>query len=178
LRLALCFILVVFFFSCDDSSHDAIPNIAFYHWKNEINLTTSEINYLQSLVVKKLYLRFFDVDWDNEYQEPVPLSVLTISKTQNLPSIIIPTVFITNRTFLKIKNIDIEKFTERVLLKTNTIHKEFPNAQIPEIQIDCDWSGKSRENYFSFLNILRERHLDVLQRRRLAKMGYSKFYFG
>lgn len=156
MRLAIYFILLISFFSCDDASPYATPEIAFYHWKNEINLTPSETDYLQNLAVKKLYLRFFDVDWDAEHQEPVPLSIITIPTSQNLPSIIIPTVFITNRTFLEIKNMDIENFTEKVLSKINTIHKALPDAQIPEIQIDCDWSGKSKENYFLFLKILKE----------------------
>lgn len=157
MRLALYFILLISFFSCSDSSHYATPEIAFYHWKNKINITTLETDYLQNLAVKKLYLRFFDVDWDTKHQEPIPLSIITIPRSQNLPSIVIPTVFITNHTFLKIKKTEIENFTEKVLSKINAIHKELPGVKISEVQIDCDWSGKSRENYFYFLDILKKK---------------------
>ncbi len=157
MRLTIFFVLLISFFSCGDSSPYATPEIAFYHWKNEINLTTPETDYLQNLAVKKLYLRFFDVDWDTEHQEPIPLSVITIRTSQNLPSFIIPTVFITNRTFLKIKDTDIVNLTEKVLSKINAIHKELPGVQIPEVQIDCDWSGKSQENYFHFLTVLQKK---------------------
>ncbi len=133
------------------------PEITFYHWKNEIHLSSAETDYLDSLAVKTLYLRFFDVDWNPDRQEPIPISVINISSSKNLPATIIPTVFITNRTFLKIKNNEILNFSNKLLLKISTIQEGLPNVQIPEIQIDCDWSGKSRENYFLFLNILKKK---------------------
>lgn len=131
-----------------------MPEIAFYHWKNQINLTPTASRYLQDLEVKKLYLRFFDVDWDLDRQEPVPVSEINISSS-NLPSTIIPTVFITNRTFLKIGKNKISGFVENLFLKIEKIQKKIPETLIPEIQIDCDWSQKSKENYFYFLDILK-----------------------
>ncbi len=157
MRLNFFFIFIISFGGCKKSSDFVTPEISFYHWKNEINLSTNEINYLQDLAVKRLYLRFFDVDWDTERQEPIPISIINISSSTNLPSTIIPTVFITNRTFLKIKNSDILNFADKILLKISNIQEGLPNVQIPEIQIDCDWSGKSRENYFHFLAVLKKK---------------------
>lgn len=157
LRLSFYFLLIVSFWGCEKSSNFVAPEISFYHWKNEIDLSTIETDYLRNLAVKRLYLRFFDVDWDADRQEPIPISIINISSSTNLPATIIPTIFITNRTFLKIKNSDVLNFTNNLLLKIRSLQKEFPNVQIPEIQIDCDWSGNSRETYFYFLNVLKKK---------------------
>lgn len=157
MRLSIYFILLASFFSCEKNIDCAAPEIAFYHWKNEVNLSSVETDYLQTLEVEKLYLRFFDVDWDADRQEPVPVSVVNISSSLNLPATIIPTIFITNRSFLKIKNSEILNFANNLLHKVEIIQKEIPEARISEIQIDCDWSGKSRKNYFSFLKVLKKR---------------------
>ncbi len=156
MRLSIYLFFIVCFFSCEKNSESTTPEIAFYHWKNEINLTAAESRYLQDLEVQKLYLHFFDVDWDVDRQEPVPVSEINISSS-NLPSTIVPTIFITNRTFLKIKKNNILSFVDNLFLKIETIQKKFPETHISEIQIDCDWSQKSKENYFYFLDILKNK---------------------
>ena len=157
LRFLFVYLIIgVFFFSCEKKIDPTTPEIAFYHWKNEINLTSVESRYLQDLKVQKLYLRFFDVDWDIDRQTPIPVSEINISSSY-FPSTIVPTIFITNRTFLKIKKNDILNLVENLFSKVEKIQKEIPETHISEIQIDCDWSQKSRENYFYFLNILKKK---------------------
>ena len=156
MRLSIYFFFIVCFFSCEKNVDSTTPEIAFYHWKNEINLTPATSQYLQDLEVQKLYLRFFDVDWDVDRQEPVPVSEINISSS-NLPTTIVPTIFITNRTFLEIKKNDIFPFVENLFLKIEKIQKNIPKISVSEIQIDCDWSQKSRENYFYFLETLKNK---------------------
>ncbi len=157
MRLGFYFILLLSFLGCRKSSDSTAPELAFYHWKNEVNLSSAETDYLKNSGAEKLYLRFFDVDWDPERREPIPISIINISASDNLPATVIPAIFITNRTFLKIKSNDIVNFTNNLLLKIKKIQNGLPNIQIPEIQIDCDWSEKSRENYFHFLEILKNK---------------------
>jgi len=157
LRSTIYFCFLGFLFSCGNTADSSAPTLAFYHWKNEVNLSLSETEYLQDLSVQKLYLRFFDVDWDVVRKEPVPISVVNLSSPNEIPSKIVPTVFITNRTFLKIKNNDLLNFAEKLLLKIQHIQKKIPYSQISEIQIDCDWTQKSKKNYFDFLDILKRK---------------------
>ena len=157
MRSTIYFCFVLFFFSCENTNHSAAPELAFYHWKNKINLSSSESEYLEDLSIQKLYLRFFDVDWDATQKEPVPISIVQFSSPNKIPSKIVPTVFITNRTFLKIKNNDILNFAEKLLLKIKRIQKQIPQTQISEIQIDCDWTQKSKKNYFHFLDLLKKK---------------------
>ncbi|MFT5164839.1 MAG: hypothetical protein ACI8P3_000062 [Saprospiraceae bacterium] len=148
--LAIC--LNLLFLSCaDQKQHSVSP--AFYHWKNSLDLSTAEFNYLSALQIKKLYIRFFDVDWKDS--NAVPLSVLECKS--NIPDSIeiVPTVFITNQTMLNITEQQIPALGEKILRKVNQLVGSFKNNAIREIQFDCDWSPKSQDKYFQLLLFLR-----------------------
>jgi len=58
----------------------------------------------------------------------------------------VPVIYIENRVFLKIEDIDkfIATAVEKILLRVK-------NLEVKEIQFDCDWSLKTKKNYFYFL---------------------------
>ena len=47
------------------------PNTSFYYWKTQYSISPYEQNYLDSLNVEKLYVRFFDVDIKNGNAVPI-----------------------------------------------------------------------------------------------------------
>lgn len=97
-------------------------------------------------------MRFFDVDTKEENGRPEPLGV--IDSLERLPEelSVIPVVFITNRTFLRLK-----ADTEAVTLAKNILKKiNGLRASYPELQIDCDWSDKTKARYFLFLKTLKQ----------------------
>ncbi len=98
-------------------------------------------------------MRFFDVDIKEENGRPEPLGV--VDSLERLPEqlSVIPVVFITNRTFLRLK-----ADTEAVALAKNILNKiSGLRASYPELQIDCDWSDKTKARYFLFLKTLKHR---------------------
>jgi len=135
------------FFSCKKNSSET----SFYYWKTQFHLSKTEKKALTDLKVKTLYLRFYDVDVDENAQEPIPIGVIS-----NLDSVspnikVIPVVFITNRTFLNRGKADVIKLARNVINKINYIKNNYT-----ELQFDCDWSGKTKENYFLFLREVRK----------------------
>lgn len=143
---------VVFFISCQKNKVETAVQPAFYHWQTNLQLTDSERLLIDSLGVKKLYVKFFDVDWDAATQQPVPLAEVDIDTTNLAGLEIVPTVFITNRTFQHLEN---PKFlSERILEKIDEIGQS-KNLSFREIQMDCDWTESTREPYFQFLTSLR-----------------------
>ena len=136
---------------CTCTTPPAVPaNISFYHWKTNLNLQSAELNYLDSLQTRKLYLRFFDIDWDFNTNQAIPLA--TIEFDQSLPKHlqIVPTLFITNRTFLQLTKDKLPNLIDKVHQKITFLASQFKGHQILEIQIDCDWSAKTRSIYFEF----------------------------
>ncbi len=153
---------------------------AFYYWKTDFNLSNIEQQRLQQLHVKKLYVRFFDVSY-NPVKGAVPLATLSgslnmypshphydtvITEQTPIPDSlyreIVPTVFITNYTFEKLKPADIPKLAQNVSDKLKRIIEENRHPNHPktfrEIQFDCDWNQKTRDKFFLFLKEFRKQN--------------------
>ncbi|MDZ7878205.1 MAG: hypothetical protein U5L45_11070 [Saprospiraceae bacterium] len=107
--------------------------------------------------VRTLYLRFFDVDFNEEFPEPIgELNSLQNQNQLNSFDKIIPTVFITNRTLIKINGDKIDSLAALISLKLtkNTEGAIFKN-KIQEMLIDCDWTEKTRDKYFYLIKQLK-----------------------
>jgi len=74
---------------------------SFYYWKTHLKLNEIEKKSLNESTSSVLYTRFFDVDKVGEKFQPV--AVITKDKSFETDKQIVPTVFITNQTFLHIK---------------------------------------------------------------------------
>ncbi|MEO1258985.1 MAG: hypothetical protein AAFZ15_09305 [Bacteroidota bacterium] len=126
---------------------------AFYHWQTHLEITPAERRLMDLLNVQKLYVKYFDIDLDGNSQ-PVPHAVVDINGELLDETVIVPTVFITHRTFKSISKKNIEQLASRIFKKINEINNRlYPTANyLPtEIQFDCDWTPTTRENYFYFL---------------------------
>ena len=124
---------------------------AVYYWKTTFRLSAEEQEFLRSHRVERLYLRYFDVYRDADFQEQiVPVPEATLRFVDSVPPDleVIPTVFIDNNLF---KACDMMQCAEllvnriRIMSKTNNI------SNIREIQLDCDWTQTTEEAYFDFL---------------------------
>ena len=140
------------FFSCKEKKEPRQIEPAFYYWKSVLNISAFEKQKLDSLKVKTIYIKLFDVGWDDEENKPVPLAKLQPGK-EKLPGgiSIIPTVFITNECIQKIDSLQTKPLAEKImeLLKSLITEKNF--YAIPEVQIDCDWTASTRDRYFDIL---------------------------
>jgi hypothetical protein len=144
--ILLCLILLLG--GCKDKKQPKTINRAIYFWKTTFDLSQKEKDFLEENKIEKAYLRFFDVDMI--HNEAVPKGVVSL-KSQ-FSQEIVPTVFITNRVFEKLKIGEIETLSERVLSQINSISKQYK-----EIQFDCDWSIGTKDKYFFFLEKLKEK---------------------
>lgn len=117
-----------------------------------MQLSAAEQEMLEALQVKKLYVKYLDVD--QEGGQPVPKAGIQWKGSAWKPYEIIPCVFITNRTFLE--GAAPEPLAERVwsyLQQANAEAGITPAAY----QFDCDWSPATRTAYFAFLRAMRQR---------------------
>jgi hypothetical protein len=126
---------------------------AFYHWKSTIEAGVMNAP-LERLGIERVYLRVFDVDWDASYGGPVPVGQL--SNPEAIPDQIniIPTIFITNRTFSKLAESQIPALSAQVHQKLENIFS--PKGPIQEVQFDCDWTQTTREAFFQFLKTFKK----------------------
>ncbi|MBC7934098.1 MAG: hypothetical protein H7Y86_01885 [Rhizobacter sp.] len=152
---------------------------AFYHWKTEFTPTKTEWNIVRQNNVKEIYLRFFDVSWDNTFSKPAPIAQVRIPAKDIFTKEkirVIPTVFITNEC---IKNISIDQcdsLAKNIYKLINDIIAVNDIGSVNEIQIDCDWTASTKEKYFSLLQTLQK--IDTLHLYsatiRLFQVKYKK----
>ena len=135
--------------SCQPSEREV--EIAFYHWQTELKLTHIERDLLHRLESHHLYVKFFDIDWDVTYQEAIPLASVQIDTLSIRALEIVPTVFITNRTFQQLDEAGVDTLAQRVHRRLYQLGASLPQAYFSEIQMDCDWTESTRDRYFRFL---------------------------
>jgi len=154
------FILAAFIYcltipSClKNHRRDIIP--AIYYWKVNFLITSNEIVFLKSINIKKMYVKFFDVDWNSYKMNAEPAGDLIIT-TDSLPFEIIPTVFITNRTLANIKDSLINTLSENIYNKIFGKLSLFKKPIVKEIQLDCDWNQNTKEKYFRLIKLIKKR---------------------
>lgn len=148
LLTAVCLSLLMSLSTCRKPAAEA----SFYFWRTKAVLSPGEAAALKRHGVNTLYVRFFDVDLPEEAGLPQPIGVA--DSVEHLPShlTVIPVVFITNRTFLRLQH-DTEAISlaKNILKKINGMRNSYP-----ELQIDCDWSEKSKDRYFLLLRTLKK----------------------
>lgn len=141
--------LVFLFISCTNQEK---PAISFYYWKTIFKLSTPEKKTLSDNNVTKLYLRYFDISIDKNNQ-PFPETPIRFEqKSTNLK--IIPVIYIKNQVFLS-KNQDISDLASKTNLFINQINTQ-NQIEVKEIQIDCDWTLNSKDNYLKFIEVFKQ----------------------
>ena len=128
-----------------------------YYWRTDLRLDSTEKAFLSQYDIKKVYCRYFDVVMNDGASEPSPNATISFSDTLPAGIEMIPTVYITEDCMHKpYKGLD-KKIVDRILQmnETNDI------KDVREIQIDCDYTSKSRTTYYKFLEEIRH-HLSSI----------------
>ena len=162
-------VLVFLLFSC---SKNEKPIVAFYYWKTILQFSPTEKEILRDNDVSMLYVRYFDIGLHPVTQDPIPISPIRFQ--ENVDNFkIVPVVFIQNKVML-MPNLNVEDLAQKIIRLVEEINlKNKINCQ--EIQIDCDWTLKSKDNYLKFI----ERFKKLSQKKlsatiRLHQVKYFK----
>ena len=125
---------------------------AVYFWRTDLRLDSTEWTFLQRYHINKVYCRYFDVVIDEEGAEPKPNATIAFSCTLPDSIELIPTIYITEDCMHQKHQGLAEKIVKRIrqMNETNDI------KHISEIQIDCDYTSKSRKNYYEFLEEVKQ----------------------
>ncbi|MFH6945982.1 hypothetical protein ACHRV5_08485 [Flavobacterium sp. FlaQc-52] len=161
--------LVFLLFSC--SKNDK-PAIAFYYWKTIFKLSETEKEILEENKVTKLYIRYFDIGLQPQTKEPIPISPIRFQ--ENVSNFnVVPVIFIQNKVMLQ-SNLDVENLAKKAVQLVEEI-SAVNKIAFREVQIDCDWSLNSKDNYLKFV----ERFKKLSQKKlsatiRLHQVKYFK----
>ncbi len=156
--------------------HGRKINRSFYYWKSVFKISKAEALLLDSLNVNTLYVKFFDVDWNESMQQPVPLAKLRHSQPNGYSShlMVIPVVFITNECIKKIDSAQVEMLATKIVKLTGEIYADnkFDTSK-RSLQIDCDWTASTRDKYFLLLQTIKAvGHFPISVTIRLHQVKY------
>ena len=132
---------------CQKQKEQLDEGNAVYYWRTDFRLDSTERAFLSQYNINKVYCRYFDVVINDEAKGPVPNATITFSDSLPEGIEMIPTIYITENCMHQEPKGLAEKLVKRILQmnETNDI------KGVKEIQIDCDYTAKSRKNYYQFL---------------------------
>ena len=123
---------------------------AVYYWRTDLRLDSTERAFIRQYNINKVYCRYFDVVMSDDGSEPKPNATITFSDTLPDSIEVIPTVYITEDCMHQQHEGLAEKLVSRIaqMNETNDIRN------VSEIQIDCDYTSRSRKIYYDFLKAI------------------------
>jgi hypothetical protein len=158
------------------SFHNSPPQRAFYYWKTVWSASPELLSDLSQNHIGRLYMRFFDVEWDESHRAARPVSPLRFNSKTPEGVEVVPVVYIVNAVFLKMNYKDVEPLADHVWEKVSGMAEE-QGLDFKQLQLDCDWSDNSRRNYFHFADLmarkLRSRNKTVSATIRLHQIKYA-----
>lgn len=148
--LIISLLISVTLLSCTGSSSlKSDESNSIYYWRTTFSLNEGEKEFLKNNNIKKIYMRFFDVDIADPAkngEDVTPEATIIFNDTIPTQIDIVPTVYITTSAIekMQIKEVD---YAEKIYKRINAICKQ-NKIVFKEIQLDCDWTKGTRQPFF------------------------------
>jgi len=146
--LSYLFLLILFSFASCSTDEPEVKRRAMYYWNTTFGIDSVKEQFLKEHSIERLYVRYFDVVMTEG--EPMPNATIQFDSAVSCKLEIVPTVYIHNECMRQPAVGLADKLLKR-LLQMNETHSI---GKVNEIQIDCDWTQTTRQNFFSFLEEL------------------------
>lgn len=149
-----CTLLLV---ACSTRKQERNIDRSFYYWRSVFRLNEYELEKMERLNVKTLYVKFFDVELEPQTHDPVPVAILRPASYQLPQGIrIIPVVFITNTCIENLDTARIGAMAEKMNLLIHSLSQQIFSRPVEEVQLDCDWTPATRDRYFDLIRAFRK----------------------
>jgi hypothetical protein len=136
-----------------------------FRWKNNRWLDGGEEQAVTRNGIQRVYHKLLDIDW-NPANGAHPISTVRVPNQWRTYGghdgywtgkvELVPCIYITNNTFLKISDAEVDELAHNLLRK---LRLECPPT-IHGVMLDCDWSAKTQARFFRLTRIMND-SLDV-----------------
>lgn len=134
---------------------------AIYHWKTTYDPTSFEKEFISTHNIKRLYLRFFDVDYDISWVRDdlnvIPIATTTFKQTPPPEIEVVPTIYITLEAMRRIGLDGCENYAEMLVKRVLAMMSAHEISNVKQVQLDCDWTASTRDIYFEFCRCVKQR---------------------
>lgn len=147
---------------------------SMYYWKTEFRLSSWDRHFLATHGIRRLYLRFFDVDCGMDYDgayKPIPVGSVAFCDTVPSEIEVVPVVFITSAALEHAyeedgsynRQLDLARLIhDRILAMEKGNHV----PEYREIQLDFDWTRTNRAAFYDFCRRMKSYMTDT--RKKLS----------
>ena len=127
---------------------------AVYYWRTSLRLDSAERTFIARHDIRRLYVRYFDVVV-GAGDAPQPNATITFGDSLQLPDSleVVPTVFITENC---LRANEADSMPRRIVSRILQMNATNGLGDVSEIQIDCDWTERSRKTFYALLSDMRQ----------------------
>ena len=131
--------------SCNDDGGDSRRR-AVYYWSTVLDVDSAKQQFISRHDISRIYIRYFDVVPGDD---GAPQPNATLRFKTGLPEGVepVPTVYVVNECMAG----DTAGLARRIFDRVMQMSETNDVKGVSEIQIDCDWTRRTRDRYFSFL---------------------------
>lgn len=148
MKLLVYILLALSLLSCSrDGAGESVRSM--YYWSTVFDMDSVKQRFIADHGVKRIYLRYFDVVADDGGRS-VPNATLRFRTAVPAGVEIVPTVYIVNDCMAA----DTAGLARLLLGRMMQMSETNGVTGVREIQIDCDWTMRTRSRYFAFLRTL------------------------
>ena len=149
--------IILWWFLCEAcNTPAAVPERAMYHWKSVYRPNGMESAFLYHHGISTLYVKFFDVDADPLTGKPIPIATLQALSPFPDSMNIVPVVFITHAALRQMNRANTDSFASKISTRIIQICTNAGITHIKEWQLDCDWTEKSKTDYFKLVDAVKK----------------------
>ena len=141
----------------------AAVEAAFYYWKTVYRPDSTERASLRNISADRVYIRIMDIDNQGANGEAIPVSAVTFDEPLPDTLAAVPVVYIVNNVLKGQSAGQLETLAANISRFVSGKMKQAGKARFDEIQVDCDWTATTRDNYFALLEALRIHMGDSVQ---------------
>ena len=131
--------------SCNDDGGDSRRR-AVYYWSTVLDMDSAKQQFISRHDIGRIYIRYFDVVPGDD---GAPQPNATLRFKTGLPEGVepVPTVYVVNECMAG----DTAGLARRIFDRVMQMSETNDVKGVREVQIDCDWTRRTRDRYFSFL---------------------------
>ena len=123
-----------------------------YYWSTVFQLDSAQQEFVQRQRVNRIYLRYFDVVV-NADGRVMPNATVRFLSEQPKGMEIVPTIYFMNECMTR----DVAALDSLLLGRVMQMSETNDITGVREIQIDCEWTMRTRKDYYDFLKRLVDR---------------------
>lgn len=164
-HITLLLITAILLVACNSGEQQFVhePMRSVYHWRTTYDPDSTELSFMKSHGVGRLYIHYFDVVLRDG--DVIPEATVLFKNTPDERLDVVPTVYITIEAMRRLTQLDNDDqmsatvaydYASRIVKRINAMNKHNQITGVHEVQVDCDWTLSTRKAYFSLLANMRE----------------------